>query len=829
MDNVTKALALARIGIKVFPVDAHTRRPVIAEKAGGRGFYDATSDDFEQIATWFTSYDEAKTEVGVWVGGSGLLALDVDRGKKNGKNGFTSIKEAGYDTQLGSTEHYSTASGGEHRVFATDRVDLKPGADVVVGGKKLEGVDIRAGGSYIVWWGDTVPESREAFSTDIPAWIIEASEETEDAFKGEGFSGTVSEWLGTIPDDLLPSGRIRDLLSRIPAEDFGHPQMTDLVWSIVRMGSERETGVQFALNTLKEAWLRNPYNTPKYRRDFDLALRGAIVKAGRVQRPLPAIRPLHAAMSKAVEAGVADDLKALERRVSETDTEIDFARARRAMFKLCAEGDLSAETALGIVTGSKAFKNSKASIESTWFGEGEPQFHEIVVAEEADVAEEQAKIDREIELVKRATRFSDDAAKFTFLTTMEQAAAESYDWWGNDYLKFMQKRLKHFNKPYHVSAMWAVLSVIASPWGKVKSQGSRPMDCNLYLGSFGVSTSGKTESWDSGIDMIDAYFGTDNSPIIGDLSKLTANALHRQLILRDGEPSLVYGDEIQSFFEGISQSQWQSGILGDISSHYGGNVAPKLMINDPLVNGKRAKTMLTAYITGIGDQFLDAISIKQWTNGFFYRFLWGFGQPRAEMDFEVTFDPSPGSYEAQMKAWAEEFRRRGAYQDVKWGLGREVDWEEDARRRISAFSKQIDEAVRSEPLYDEVFVAANTRFLKSIMKCATLVALAQMSETVKLEHVIVALDYAGPWHRSMVLAVSETGKEPFERDVEKCLIWIKRNAIRQVGKPAFIQRSSVMRAFKPNEVADRLLRQLTEEGWLLRSGDLYQLAEGVDK
>jgi hypothetical protein len=34
-----------------------------------------------------------------------------------------------------------------------------------------------------------------------------------------------------------------------------------------------------------------------------------------------------------------------------------------------------------------------------------------------------------------------------------------------------------------------------------------------------------------------------------------------------------------------------------------------------------------------------------------------------------------------------------------------------------------------------------------------------------------------------------------------------------------------MRAFKPNEVADRMLRQLTEENWLVKTGDIYQLSE----
>lgn len=821
MDNVTKALALARLGVKVFPVDKATRRPVIPEKEGGKGFYDATADDFEMIATWFSlDYPESTTAVGVWTGGSGLIALDVDKGKKNGKDGFKSIKAAGRD--IGKTESYRTVSGGEHRIWQTDRIDLAPGTDSL----GMEGVDIRAGGSYIVWWGDTVPSSRDAFDTAIPDWIIEACTAAESTFTGEGFSGSVQDWLEAIPDDILPSGRVRELMARIPKGDFGHPEMVDLAWSAVRLGSERETGIRMALDALKTAWLRPPYDKPEYRRDFDLALRGAINKAGRVQKPLPTMTKLTAAFKKAEEAGASEALKALERKVSETGTEIDFARARRDMFKIAAEAGMTPADSLGIVAGSKAFKNSKASIDSAWFGDGEAVFHDAAAAEEAEEKEALTEAEKEAESLKRVLSLSSDAEGFTFLTEAEQLIADGYDWWGNEYLTWVQTRLKHFNKPYHVGAMWAALSVIASPWGKVPLQGFKPTDCNLYFTILGESSSGKSEAWGFGKALIDAVYGTDRSPIVGDTKKTSALSLHRTLILKDGAPSLVYSDEVQGFFKDLQTSHWQGSILADLSDYYGGDVPPKNTMNDKEISGKRSQSLLTAYFTGIADMSLDSISIDNWRSGFFYRFLWGFGQRRTIGDFDIVLETRAASYTTQLDAWTREFKRVGAVQEVKWGAGRIVMWDEDALKRISAFNKQVDEAVSSSALYDTIFIPANGRFVVSIMKCATLVAMSEASETVKLEHVLVALSFAGPWHRSMVLAVSETGRDLFDRECEKCLVWIKRNAVRQVGKAAWIQRSAVMRAFKPNEAADRLLRQLTEEGWLVRSGDNYQLTEG---
>jgi hypothetical protein len=820
VENLDKAFALARLGIKVFPVLTSNRQPAIV---GGRGFYDAVSDDFELIATWFTLDfpEQDKYEVGYWAGGSGLFVADLDRGKKNGKDGFESIAKR--KLGVGETHAYSTKSGGQHRVFQSDRVDLTLSQDH----DGVEGVDIRAGNSYAVWWADEVPESRGVFSKEIPDWMINAAVVAEE-FTGEGFSGSVSEWLDAIPDDTLPSGRVLDLLGRIPAKEFGHPEMVDLAWSIVRLGSERETGIKRALEALREAWLRDPYDKPQFRRDLDLAIKGAIAKAGRVQKPAPLVTMKVApALKKAAEKGVADEFRALERKVSETGTEIEFARSRKEMFRVAAEGGLAPSTALSIVVGSKAFTGSKASVESAWFGDGESFYHDIDLESEDAVKTAEAKIEKEVEAARRITTLAAESAKFTFLSETEQALVDSpaYHWWGTEYLAWVEGRLRHFNRSYHVASMWAALSVIASPWGKVPLAGAKLTDCNLYVGVVGDSSTGKTESWEFGTALIDAVYGLEGGPIIGDISKLSALALHRSLILRDGKPSLVYGDEIQSFFQGVQTSQWQNGILGDVSSHYGGNVSPKLTLNDKEISGKRAKTMFTSYLTGIADQTLAAISLDHWTNGFFYRFLWGFGNPRKTGDYKITMESTPTSYTAQFESWAREFRRVAALQEVKWGAGRMVAWEEDAVKRMELLNKQMDEMMKPSSLYDRVFVNANGRFSTSIMKVATIVAMVEAAEKVTLKHVLIALSYAGPWHRSMVLAIGETAKDPFEREVDACMVWVRRNAIRQIGKVAWIQRSAVMREFRPNEVADRLLRQLTEEGRLVKNGDKYEISE----
>lgn len=95
-------------------------------------------------------------------------------------------------------------------------------------------------------------------------------------------SGTWPTGLSRFPGGSVPSPRVEELISRIPKDDFGHVEMVELVWSAVRLGSERESGIKVALEQLRAEWLRGKYDTQNNRRDFYVALTGAITKGGRV-------------------------------------------------------------------------------------------------------------------------------------------------------------------------------------------------------------------------------------------------------------------------------------------------------------------------------------------------------------------------------------------------------------------------------------------------------------------------------------------------------------------------------------------------------------------
>ena len=274
MSNMEKALALARLGVFVFPCypaetwvgqNLHeTKSPLTP-----RGVLDA-SDQPAQIADWWARWPDAL--VGAEMRRSFLVALDIDMDSEKGIDGIDSLAVAGIEPQ--QTFNYRTARGGEHHIYAdTTGGNLGPTKDhALPSGERLKGIDRRAGNSYVIWWGD-VPSTRVGF-TPVPEWFAGQSSVT-----GATYEGTVEQWLNGLPAgdaDVL----VEIECGKIPVDDFGHSEMIRRQTSIVKLGSEGHPGVAESLERLRNAWLRGAYNTPENERAWNVALAGIVAKAG---------------------------------------------------------------------------------------------------------------------------------------------------------------------------------------------------------------------------------------------------------------------------------------------------------------------------------------------------------------------------------------------------------------------------------------------------------------------------------------------------------------------------------------------------------------------
>jgi hypothetical protein len=155
LEAVERALAVACVGMSVFPCNAE-KRPTCE-----RGFLQAARSPVEVRKLWVQS---PGVLVGVPTGGiSNLSVVDIDLKHPEAKAWFDSNR-----LRLGRTRVHRTRSGGLHLLYR-----YQPGLRCSAG-KLTRGVDIRSDGGYIIWWpahGCEVPNKGDP--APFPGWLWE--------------------------------------------------------------------------------------------------------------------------------------------------------------------------------------------------------------------------------------------------------------------------------------------------------------------------------------------------------------------------------------------------------------------------------------------------------------------------------------------------------------------------------------------------------------------------------------------------------------------------------------------------------------------------------
>src|SRR5690625_4705638 len=249
---LTKALALAKLGLQVFPVrhtEDNQKIPLTP-----KGHLNAT-DDTDTIKKWWERHPEA--QIGVHTGASGLNVLDIDM--KEGVDGFESL---GFlDTP--DTFSYETGTGGYHFIYAAPEGVNLNGVSPYRG---MKNVDRRAGSSWVMWEGE-VPSSRAEF-TPAREWV-NCDARVRCAGVLEGDEKGRCDRLG--PGDAAAAVRRCDQNSE---EDMGLSEMIDAQHDASRLGAEGHPGVQEYLDELEKAWLNRPaenHTTPEDQWEYKFA------------------------------------------------------------------------------------------------------------------------------------------------------------------------------------------------------------------------------------------------------------------------------------------------------------------------------------------------------------------------------------------------------------------------------------------------------------------------------------------------------------------------------------------------------------------------------
>lgn len=743
LTTAEKAILLSKLGLSVFPWKlTNDGRKVPLLPNGHTG----SSTVPEQIATWFT-LDFPTANIGVNAGASGLVILDLD--KKNGLDGEQAI-DGWVDTP--DTWGYETPTGGRHLIYAD------PGTATLAPSKNyegFEGVDVRAGSSWAAYYGDTVPESRDAFTT-APDWLLKPARD----MVGSQFEGGLDEWLeGLIEPDGEPSNKVLDAITRIPDTDFGHVEMVERTFELIRLGAEGQPGVLHAITLLRDAWLRPPYDTYNNRYDFDKAIESGIRKAGALEdriANLPEYSPLVQGAAPEVVATLLGRTPANQKNAwfKAVNTAIRFGHTDDEVLSLVWHGGTTKELSRdwGIEFCAERVVDARAKIEE----------REEQVA--AEVSQAQAS-----EVGQRPIK----STGVMLLTDAERQYLAATGNFIHRYVAHANERFDLANPPYHASNAWTVASLVYGSCGFVPMSGKN-LGLNLFQMSPGESSTGKSDSIILRQEILRKFFANDLGFDIS--TEASPEMLHEEMLLRAGAPTFFNTDEAAGFFAKLAQhGSWSAGLEDKITDWYGGWVGPvtkraaKATLKDA---NKGGPCYFVSHFFATPDRLFGTLNQDQFLSGFLARFLWNFGNPATD-DASRHDETQPDATEVrEADGWIDDLVLEFNANREHVGTRRAIKAGPEELRRLSANRAQMERILRDSSDW-KITESAYRRLCDSLRKCAALLALTRGSTKIMMIDVLGAIEQAEAWVAGLVEASRRVSSSTFEREAREIALAVK--------------------------------------------------------
>ena len=260
MNLIEKAKALYDLGFQVVPVNVVDGKKKITFSWSSIVIKKDNNNEHlikNYFADWQAKY--------VAVVHPTIGAVDVD--VKDGKDGFAVLKEFGYP--LSETLSYDTPSGGKHFIYRFEEGTTK--ASPINDGVKdfeITGVDRQVNNGLAIWYGDVPTQEQLDNLPMAPMWAYDLEKPSSTAPKYD------VDWTKFATGQIDP--KLQSILDKVPTE-ISHNSMIRTVWALMSEGAKDPSmvGLPNAMDTYSSMYLREPWNTEKYRNDFELAVQGA--------------------------------------------------------------------------------------------------------------------------------------------------------------------------------------------------------------------------------------------------------------------------------------------------------------------------------------------------------------------------------------------------------------------------------------------------------------------------------------------------------------------------------------------------------------------------
>lgn len=606
------------------------------------------------------------------------------------------------------------------------------------------------------------------------AWLDRLSLPDVELDEGDGYKGSVQEWLERIPQGT-PGLFLSARMAEIPKAAFGHDVLISLQASIVTLAAQGDTGGAEAIRTLRKEWLRGEYNTPDFARAFDAGLESAIAKFGGLpDRPEDILAQDQAAI--AVKIRHADFIGLWISKPQVVTAGSLRERVARIMSIAYDEG-LSPLEAASLGWHSHAAQDAefgirKDGLQAVWdlalHVAGNP-----VLDEAAFASEPAPEKPMEPKLLPRR--------KVELLTQREVAQLSTVSWWGDQFMARMRDMHSVISEPYYRTNRWLILSLCFSHRAVISWDDGTTLPLNIYAIALGPSKSGKSEALRPVKEIVKAFWLFDDNPDLG--GDATRSALHKKLVERDGKPTMFRSDEADAVIRAWSDNRGPfAGMKQFVTEVYDGEAGAFLRQGDQDDSGKHSKVYMSVHLTGIDEEIADSIEPRDWRSGFINRFIWAMGErkdrtreqkrPRVRRAGNTSPKSTGGDWYA---TWAAQFQAiSGAIlgsdqsEPVSMEFTDEVlDRHVDTIETFERLAQNSGYRDRLEPTFG--------RLETTILKCASLVAITERRTVVEISDYLIALEQTEEWAENILHMVEATDESPRARRAERLFKLILAN------------------------------------------------------
>lgn len=738
IDSLTLSLDLADLGLFCFPWDfdsAGAKRPLTEH-----GHLDATTDP-EVLATWFSEFPNAK--VGVNMGASGLNAADLD--DKDAGRGADSVEESWLE--LPSTWVHDTNTGeGKHYVYlAPEGIRLNG----VRNYRGMAGLDRRAGSSWLAWWGEA-PNSREVF-TPAPAWLNDPAEERT----GASFDGGLDEWLGAAPEGE-PTQKMLDAITAFPSVPFGHPQLIEAQYRVVRSAAEGAPGAVGALEKLRSLWLTPPWDTDDHRYEFDAGLFGAIRKAGAQDSRISALPDY----TKTLFSGSVPEAVLTGHLIGPTKPRKNWFDSIRELVKL----NLTDDEVASLVWGAPGTKAHSADF-------GIDYLYEQITVARAKAVEDAAPRENP-SLTQSLPTASDN--RISLLNDKERELVAACPNFVNRWLHTAAQRVNVLNTPYHIQNAWTILALALGDTGFLPYKNA-PVGLNLYMIAPGPSGTGKSQSISIRDSLLREFFKSDPEYNFG--HDISVEWMHEQLLRRDGEVSFFNADEAAEVFSKMNErGSYLAGLPDRMARYYEGYIGAVGKKSAKELQGKTAIASLSMAMYATPDRLMASMNRDIWLSGFLARVVWSISDPAVDTD--EAYAESEGDrhehvededmHDVVMRGYAVELR---AIRRMN-GSRRPVHSSAEALARMAQNRKAMTRMMRSHENWD-LLEPSVKRLGDVVRKCSALLALSSGRTEVNIVDALTAISYAEVWLANVEKVSRDVSDNQFTRDCDTIEVFIR--------------------------------------------------------